>query len=231
MAGIAQGAVYSCNLGPVVGRELSGPRNALVLSTGELHEQSRVAVVVPASGSEPPRVERGWHRPLSDVDSWASVRQLRTVPQSALSAGILRGHAQGPELVDIRQRVMWHFLAAARFTHLNSAGSEVLLRPGTLITTRAYAPGGSAYELNSVLASCRPDGVANVFVTSDRPRPNSRLAVEIEGPDGLLTVLPHQTRLVDLNERFVSVDGLVDAWSIIGIKARFLDLISLGQRA
>ena len=146
-----------------------------------------------------------------------------------LSAGILRGHAQGAELVDIRQRVMWHFLAAARFTRLNLAGSEVLLRPGTLITTLAYTPGGNAYELNSVLASCRSDGVANVFVISEKQRPNSRLSVEIEGPDGLLTVLPHQTRPVDLNERFVSVDGLVDAWSIIAIKGRFLGLISLDQ--
>ena len=114
---------------------------------------------------------------------------------------------------------MWHFLAAARFTRLNLAGSEVLLRPGTLITTRAYAPGGNAYELSSVLTGCRPDGVANVFVTSDKPSPNSRLAVEIEGPEALLTVLPHQTWLVDLNERSVSVDGLVDAWPIIAIKA------------
>ena len=114
---------------------------------------------------------------------------------------------------------MWHFLAAARFTRLNLAGSEVLLRPGTLITTRAYAPGGNAYELSSVLTGCRPDGVANVFVTSDKPSPNSRLAVEIEGPDGMLTVLPHQIRLVDLSERSVSVDGLVNAWSTSAIKA------------
>ena len=55
--------------------------------------------------------------------------------------------------------------------------------------------------------------------------PNSKIAVEIEGPDGLLTVLPHQARLVDLNERFISVDGLVDAWSIIAIKGRLLNLI------
>ena len=68
-----------------------------------------------------------------------------------------------------------------------------------------------------------------MFVISEKQRPNSRLSVEIEGPDGLLTVLPHQTRPVDLNERFVSVDGLVDAWSIIAIKGRFLDLISLDQ--
>ena len=101
------------------------------------------------------------------------------------------------------------FLGGGSFHAPELGGSEVLLRPGTPITTRAYAPGGNEYGLSSVLTGCRPDGVANVFVTSDKPRPNSRLAVEIEGPDGMLTVLPHQTRLVDLSERFVSVDGLV----------------------
>ena len=172
-------------------------------------------------------MEKAWHRPLADVGSWASVRQLRTVPRRILTAGTLEGQAQEQELVDVRQRVMWHFLAAARVTRLVLAGSVVLLRPGTLLTTKAYGAGGNEYELKSVVASCRGDGVANVFVIAEERRPGSELVVEVDGPDGILPVLSHQTRLIDLTERFVSVDGLVDAWSVIAIKGRFLGYIAV----
>ena len=64
---------------------------------------------------------------------------------------------------------------------------------------------------------------------SDRPRPGSTLAIDLNGPDGPLTVLPHQVRSVDLTCRLLSVDGILDFWSVIAIKGRFLDLIALGD--
>ena len=41
MAGVIQRGVYPCRFGPVVRRELSGRRNALVLSSVDLHQDSR----------------------------------------------------------------------------------------------------------------------------------------------------------------------------------------------
>ena len=228
MAGVIQGGVYPCRFDPVVGRELSGRRKALVLSSGDLHAVSGVAIVAPTSGEMPPSVERAWHRPVVDAASWASIRQVKTVPLSILGGASPDGVADGDELKDIRQRLVWHLLAAARFTRLRLGGDEVVLRPGTLLTINPSALGGND-ELRVVLGSCRTDGVANVFVVSDRPRPGSTLAIDLDGPDGALTVLTHQVRSVDLTCRLLSVDGVLDIWSLIAITVRFLDLIALRQ--
>ena len=226
MAGVMQGGVYWCSFGPGAGRELAERRKALVLSRGDLHAVSRVAIVVPASAQEPARVHRAWHRPVADAGSWASIRQVKTVPLRVFAGGELSGVAGEDELRDIRQRLVWHLLAAARTTRLSLGGDDVLVRPGSLLTIDAGAGGGDA-EMQVVIGSCRSDGVANVFVVSDRPRPGSNLAVALDGPGGPLTVLPHHVRTVDLTCRFRSVDGILDTWSIIAMKCRFLDLISL----
>ena len=161
---------------------------------------SGVAIVAPTSGEMPPSVERAWHRPVVDAASWASIRQVKTVPLSILGGASPDGVADDDELKDIRQRLVWHLLAAARFTRLRLGGDEVVLRPGTLLTINPSALGGND-ELRVVLGSCRTDGVANVFVVSDRPRPGSTLAIDLDGPDGALTVLTHQVRSVDLTCR------------------------------
>ena len=57
MAGVIQRGVYPCRFGTVVGRELSGRRNALVLSSVDLHTVSLVAIAAPTSGQEPPKHE------------------------------------------------------------------------------------------------------------------------------------------------------------------------------
>ena len=148
---------------------------------------------------------------------------------SFLDGGVPEGFANDDELKDIRQRIVWFSLAAARVTRLHSDDGEVRLRPGSLLTINPGAIGGND-ELRVVLGSCRVDGLANVFVVSNRPRPGSTLAVDLEITGGMLTVLPHQIRSVDLNCRLLSVDGLVDTWSVIAIKCRFLDLTALSSR-
>ena len=229
MAGVIQRGVYRCRFGHVVGRELSGRRNALVLSSGGLHAVSPVAIVAPTSGQEPPAAERAWHRPVVDASSWASIRQVKTVPLSLLDVTSPVGFADEDEFKDIRQRMVWYLLAGARVTRLRFDGGEVPLRPGSLLTINPGDIGGNA-EMRAVLGSCRTDGVANVFVVSDRPRPGSTLAIDLNGSGGPLTVLPHQVRSVDLTSRLLSVDGILDFWSVIAIKGRFLDLIALERK-
>ena len=227
MAGVIQRGVYPCRFGPVVGRELSGRRNALVLSSVDLHTVSIVAIVAPTSGQEPPKAERAWRRPVTDASGWASIRQVKTVPLGLLDVTSPVGFADDDEFKDIRQRMALYLLAAARVTRLRFDGGEASLPPGSLLTINPGDIGGNA-EMRVVLGSCRTDGVANVFVVSDRPRPGSTLAIDLNGPDGPLTVLPHQVRSVDLTSRLLSVDGILDFWSVIAIKGRFLDLIALG---
>ena len=221
-----QGGVYECDLGPVLGRELGERRNALVLSGADLHAVSKVAIVAPTSGSQPPGMHRAWHRQVADAGSWASFRQVRTVPLRVLAGSALRGVASNDELKDIRQRMVWHLLAAARTTRISVGGEDVAVRPGSLLTIDV-GDGRGVADLQVVVGSCRGNGVANVFVVSDRPRPGSRLAIALDGPSGSLTVLPHQVRTVDLKCRLLSVDGILDAWSVIAMKCRFLDQTAL----
>ncbi len=226
MAGVTQGGVYRCDFGPTVGRELSSRRNALVLSGADVHSVGRVAIVVPTSAREPRREVRAWHRRVAQTGSWASIRQVKAIPLRLLDPASFEGFADREELRDIRQRMVWYSLAAARMTRLTFDGGVVALRPGSLLTID-LGPGGGDDGLRVVLGSCRPDGMANVFVVSDRRRPRSTLAVNVDGPGGPLTVLPHQVRTVDLDRRLLSVDGMLDIWSVVAVKCRFFDLIAL----
>ena len=217
--------MYECRFGPVAGHELGERRNALVLSGADLHTVAKVAIVAPTSAREPSWIHRAWHRQVADTGSWASFRQVRTVPLRVFDVVLPWGAASQDELKDIRQRMVWHLLAAARTTRISLGNEDVLVRPGSLLTIDSGA-GGSSPEIQVVMGSCRSDGVANVFVVSDRPRPESRLAIALDGPGGSLTVLPHQVRTVDLKCRLLSVDGMLDIWSVVAVKCRFLDLIA-----
>ena len=226
MAGVTQGGVYRCDFGPTVGRELSGRRNALVMSRADLHSVRPMAIVVPTSGREPRRTARAWHRRVAEAGSWASIRQVKTIPLRFLDAGSPLGFANDEELKDIRQRMVWYSLAAARVTRLTFAGGVVTLRPGSLLTID-LGPGSGNDGLRVVLGSCRPNGMANVFVVTERRRPGWTLAVNLDALGGPLTVLPHQLRTVDLSSRLLSVDGMLDIWSVVAVKCRFFDLIAL----
>ena len=226
MAGVTKGGVYPCRFGPILGRELSGQRHALILSNTDLHTASPVSIVARTSGQEPPKAERSWHRPVADADSWASIRQVKTVPSRLLGHANPAGFANGDESKDIRQRMSWHLFAAARSIRLNFAGGQTLVHPGSLLTINPGEIGGNE-ELKVVAGSCRTDGVANVFVVSDRPRTRSTLTIDLDSPGGPLTVLTHQIRSVDLTCRLLSVDGILEFRSVIATKKRFMDLIAL----
>ena len=70
------------------------------------------------------------------------------------------------------------------------------------------------------------NGIANAFVISERPRPNSRIAVEVPSPGGQLTILTHQIRSVYLAERVISVDYKLGGREVIAVIGRFLNLIT-----
>ena len=76
------------------------------------------------------------------------------------------------------------------------------------------------------MANYNGNGIANAFVISEQPRPNSRLAIEVDTPGGPLTVLSHQIRSVDLAERVISVDYKLGVWDIIWVIGHFLDMIA-----
>ena len=230
MARITQGAVYRCNFEPIVGRELSGTRRALVLSSDELHGLTPVAIVAPTSGREPPNDVTSWHRPIAESESWASVRQVKTVPISTLDSRSTEGEATREEFNDIRQRITLCFVTAALDKRTQFEGTEIPIRPGTVVTTRAYSSSGAEYFQRCLICNYNGNGIANVFVIADQPRPNSRIAVEIGSPAGPLTVLTHQIRSIDLIKRFISVDHIVGPHDLIFVVGRFLDLISW-QRA
>ena len=107
---------------------------------------------------------------------------------------------------------------------LEFRGVKIPTRPGTVLTTRACSPNGAEYFQRCFVYN--GNGIANAFVISDQPRPNSRIAVEVSSPFGALTVLTHQMRSIDLVERVISVDRILGPWEVIEVTGRFLDLIA-----
>lgn len=91
--------------------------------------------------------------------------------------------------------------------------------PGTILTTRAYSPNNAEFLQRCLVCNYHGNGIANAFVISKQPRPNSRIVVEVPGHDGPITVLTHQVRSVDLAERVISVDHAVGPWEVIAVQA------------
>ena len=79
-----RGSVHWYDFGPIVGNELSGIRPALIVSNSELNRALSVATAVPMSSAAPPARYLRNHVFIEAAESWASVRQVKTIDQSQL---------------------------------------------------------------------------------------------------------------------------------------------------
>lgn len=91
------GNIHWYDYGPVIGNELSGPRPALIISTTDVNRELSVAVTLPMSQTEPgPRHSRH-HVHIAASNSWASVRQIKSVEKSKLGEVLAQATPQEME--------------------------------------------------------------------------------------------------------------------------------------
>ena len=91
-----RGSVHRYDFGPIIGNELSGRRPALIVSNTELNHRLSSAIALPMSTTPPAGRHLQNHVFIEAAESWASVRQIKSVDQHRLGAKI--ADATEPEL-------------------------------------------------------------------------------------------------------------------------------------
>lgn len=190
MADILRGEVRRCDFGDEVGHELSGHRYGLVLSDAPFNREFDAAVVAPVTGSLPVLPHR-WHIPVCSEDSWAVVRQLRTVAASRLKR--LSCTASLEQMEDVSH-------AVSRWLGEPSpvVGYETVV-PGSIY--RAQIPGliSGVYESDVLVLDYSPGNcMAVVMVASVGDVGNSvpKVPFQMDGDDKMRVVHAHQMRTI-----------------------------------
>ena len=218
-----RGSVHWYDFGPIVGNELSGIRPALIVSNSELNRSLSVAIAVPMSSTVPPGRYLRNHVFIEAADSWASVRQIKTIDQSRLGERIATaGHEELEEMVEkVVQRLGKRRSAGAVRT---SQGAEQI-GAGTLMAVDFQDEHGSA-ERTEMLALDfnRGNEIAIAVEIERRTVPNSPVRIPIEVIGGLLeaSALVHRVRSIDVGARDVHLTGHITEESLISVGKAFL---------
>ena len=99
MPNVIRGNTHWCDYGTIIGHELSGHRPALIISRDDVNAQLHVAITIPMSGNPPTARHRRHHVNIADADSWASIRQIRSVEQHNLGDSIAQATSQEMEKI------------------------------------------------------------------------------------------------------------------------------------
>ena len=111
MPAVLRGEIYMADLDPVRGHEQAGRRPVLILTSGQSNDRSRLAVVLPITGSAP-KVESPYAVPLQSaemtVESWILPRQIRTISEERLLG--LMGRISNEEMKEVVAALLRHLL-------------------------------------------------------------------------------------------------------------------------
>lgn len=194
------------------GSEPAGERPALVVSTNWFNYQ-HAPLVIPLT-SRIPGDAYPWEVCISaadgDVDSWAPVPGLKTVPNNLLSHSV-RGFANTADFGCIVD-ALWQLIDG------RTGIEPACCQRGQVWSVDISRVGSDNTEPNLayflVLRYNRANGMAMTVRLTDRPFPPSVLALPVSSCQDLAgyTVLVGQVRPLSFHERFVSCRGtLADA--------------------
>ena len=131
MATGLRGHIHWHDYGPVTGTELSGNRPALIISNSTLNQRLNTAITVPTSRSEPPQRFRRQHVWLNESESYASARQIKSVPQEEL--GDLIGRASNEEMQHIITSITARLTREQTPGHMETLQGLRLIQRGTVL--------------------------------------------------------------------------------------------------
>ena len=243
MPNAIRGRLYDYDYGPIIGRELSGCRRALVISRDDVHRPLHVAIVLPTSGEAPPGRHLSNHLEIAGTGSWASLRQMKSVEKQNL--GQLRGHATPKQLDTALETII---------TRLSSTQT----RPGTIDTEDGRkeigkgtvwqfqfggpdeesdeSPGDCPFEIPMlVLDYNRNNQIAVAAEVEYRPNPDSPwkvpITVKADYPtrEYAASALIHRIRSIDAAERATERVGAVDQDDINAVNGTLLAMLDPKQ--
>ena len=219
MAAVVKGEIRRCDFGNQRGSELAGRRCALVVSANSFHDETSLAIVAPTTTQDPRRAHE-WYTYIADAETWASLRQIKTVQTRQMQSCV--GYATCTELNTALAVIAKLILPAAAY---NPGGGGL---PGTI--WRADIPNArvAGEPLALVLYYNSSNDMAIVAVLGAEGRPPSRVAVPVDGGPvvGQRVVLAHQVRSLYVQGRLRELRGGVSAADFAAVGAAFLSIIS-----
>ena len=218
MPAVTRGSVYWCDFGPNVGRELSDSHPALVISNSGLNSNSSAAIVLPMSSATPPDQHLRNHVLIADVESWASVRQIKSVSEGQLGRKI--GDASPLEL-----EIALQFLAE-RLTIRRNRSSTVQaernperIEPGTIWDVEFFEEDDSDTARNIPILILDYNDGNNIAIAVEvryeqREGSPIRIPIKIADSETSASALIHIVRSVDLGARRIDKVGVVRECSL-----------------
>ena len=213
-----RGSVHWYDFGPVVGNELSGNRPALIVSNSELNHGLSVAVGLPMSSAAPPGRHLRNHVFIETAESWASVRQIKTIDQSRLGDRIATAGADElEETVEI---------LVQRLGKQNNAGAiqapqgEEQIGVGTLAVVDFHDEHGSSQRIEMLVLDYNQGNDIVIAVEVEyRTAPNSpvRIPIDVMDTSQSASALVHRVRSIDVGARSVHRTGAVSGESMMSV--------------
>ena len=213
-----RGSVHWYDFGPVVGHELSGHRPALIISNTELNRRLHVAIAIPISTTAPPAMHLRNHVYITSSDSWASVRQIKTIDRRKLGDKI--ADAADDEL-ETMVEILVERLSAERDRGgpVQTASGEERITPGTLCTFDFYFENVVEAVEMLLLDYNHGNGMGIAVEVERHSTPNSpvRTPINVEGFSDPASALVHRVRSIDVPDRIVGKTGVVNDTSLMTV--------------
>ena len=221
-----RGNIHWHDFGPVIGAELSGNRPALIVSNDSLNKRLTTAITVPTSTTAPQEKFRRQHIWLDESESYASVRQIKSVLQENLGECI--GRASSQELEDIVISIigrMWREQAPGQL------GTPQGLRPiqrGTVLRRPAQPaleePTDNLLVLDYNAGNCMAV-VAGLEYRARNAASPVAVPVRINGEARPASALVHRIRSIDLSHCEFTPTTMADIEDTQEAIGRFIRMI------
>ena len=213
MPPVVRGSVYWCDFGPNIGSELSGHHPALVISNEVFNSNSSAAIVLPMSSTGPADQHLRNHVLIADVDSWASVRQIKSVSQGQLGRKI---DDASPLELEIALQILAERLTIRRnrSSTVQAERNPERIEPGTIWDVEFFEEDDSDTAWNTPMLILDYNDRNRIAIAVEvryelREGSPTRIPIEIADSETSASALIHLVRSVDLRPRQIDKVGVV----------------------
>ena len=228
MPSIVRGDIYLCDYGPLSGHELSGCHRALVISNTELNGFLSSVLTFPMTSSPSSARHPRNHLLVESVNSYASVRQIKSVEKGGLGNKV--GEASPLEM----ERALEMLAARIVISRIRPAIAEIRAEPeqfhvGAIWNVEVHSPDGAVRSVRTLILDYNADnGMAIAVDVDERLGSNSRVRIPITIIDSTeqSSALIHRVRSIDVVTGAFDNVSEVDAPSLIAVKTALLSVIS-----
>ena len=224
MARILAGDVRRAVTGPETGHELADSHPVLVVSDQRIIDATNTAIVIPLTSTSP-HFPVFWSISISDTDSWASVRHLRTLSVHRLRRVI--GSATSEELAAVKAALYRELIDEPPEPAPVVNDHEPDAAPGTVWTAEIARAGGDFQSRVLILTSNARNGMATALHVDQEPRRNfPSIPITVGDPPETGHIVTYQARSISAPDRLGQYCGTVPANLLDAAKRRLIGHIS-----